>query len=118
MAADFTVKANSVPGPLLVDLSYADGSALPDLTTPDTVITFRMRPWGLDPAVIDAPATAVGPARVSYQFSPTDLVGLGGAYQAEIDVVWASGRHETFPANPDRPFLVISVIPPIADPAP
>jgi hypothetical protein len=113
MAADYIVKAGTVPGPLTADLSFADGSSVPDITASGTVILFRMRPWNSDPAVVEAAATALSAARVSYQWVDGDLDIADGAYQAEFDVTWLTGRHETFPADPERPYLVISVLPAI-----
>lgn len=117
MAADYTVKAGSVPGPLVFSLAYSDGTE-PDLSTPGTTATFRMRPYGVDPAVIVGACAILDATRAAYQFGADELADLAGAYQCEIHVEWTSGRDETFPADPERPYFVILVEPAIAEGGP
>ena len=68
MAADYTCKANTVPGPLVIALAFSDATT-PDLTAPGTTATFRMRPQGANPAIIDALCIIVDATHVAYPWS-------------------------------------------------
>lgn len=114
MAADYVVKAGSVPGPLVIGLSYSDAT-VPNLLTPGTTARFRMRPYREDPAVVAGACIILSGTSVGYQFGPTELVGLGGVYEGEVSVEWLDGRKETFPADAERPYFIIVIEPQIEE---
>lgn len=113
MAVDYVVKAGTRPGPLAVTLTFSDGSE-PDLLIAGTTATFRMRPFGIDPAIVTGDCVILSKTMVGCPWEDTDLDGLDGLYELEVAVVWTSGRRETFPAEEGRPFITVLVQPVIA----
>lgn len=107
--ADYAVKAGAVPGPLVVQLSFADGT-LPDLTPVGTTAELRIRTAGFGGVTVLSVAMVItGPQTVSYDWQPGDLALPPGAYEAEIQVTWTSGKTNTFPTDPERPYLVFLI---------
>jgi hypothetical protein len=110
VSADYTVKVGVIPGPLVVRLSYADGSApVPALTTPGTTAELRMRRVQGTTTLLVKAMTIVDADTVSYDWQAGDLDLALGAYEAEIHVDYASGKRSVFPMDPDRPYLIFSV---------
>lgn len=113
MAVDYVVKAGTWPGPLVVDLPSLVGQAQ-DLLAVGTTATFRMRPFNLDPAVVTGTCVILGATTVGCPWGASDLSGLDGLYELEVEVEWVSGRREVFPAEQDHPYLLIFIEPTIA----
>lgn len=115
MAADYAVKAGAVPGPLVVQLSFADGTTAPDLTPSGTTAELRMRPVGFATQTVLAESMAIiGPQTVSYDWQPGDLDLPPGLYEAEVQVWWTTGKTSTFPTDPEHPYLLFLIEPAIA----
>jgi hypothetical protein len=110
VGADYTVKVGVIPGPLVVRLSYADGSApVPALTTPGTTAELRMRRVQGTTTLLVKAMTIVDADHVSCEWQAGDWDVALGAYEAEIHVAYTNGERVIFPMDPDRPYLIFSV---------
>ena len=94
--ADYVIKAHDQLPSIQASLTTAAGAV--DLTGA-TAVAFIMQPAAGGAAKVNAPGVIVSPATsgtVRYDWAVGDT-NTAGDYQAEWQVTWSDGRHQSFP---------------------